>query len=178
MSAVELHISGRAANLRRNFDRSFVEAQHFEPVATEDFLSIRLAGDSYVLRLAEIGGLFVDKKVTALPSSVAELKGVAGFRGVIVPVYDLAALLGYPPSGAARWMVMVAAARVALAFDAFDGHFRFAGGAVASHANSNSREHVRQIVRSKDRVHAVIHLPSIIAAIRNRVRAATPNKEQ
>ena len=44
---------------------SFVEVQHFEPVATEDFLSIHVGGDPYVLRLAEIAGLFVDKKITA-----------------------------------------------------------------------------------------------------------------
>jgi chemotaxis signal transduction protein len=178
MSAAELHISEQAAGLRRAFDRSFVELQHFEPVATEDFLSIHVGGAPYLLRLTEIAGLFVDKKIAWLPTRVAELKGVAGFRGRMVPVYDLAALLRYPPSGATRWMVMAAAAPVALAFDAFDGHFRFARDAVASRPESESLEHVRQIVRANGGIRSIIHLPSVVAAIRSYVPEAATKKEQ
>jgi chemotaxis signal transduction protein len=177
MNAVELHISERAAELGRTFDRGFVEIQHIESVATEDFLSIHVGGDPYVLRLAEIGGIFVDKKVTDLPSHVAELKGIAGFRGAMLPVYDLAALLGYPPANATRWMVRAADAPVALAFDAFDGHFRFPRDAVASHDDSSSNEHIHEIVRAGDRARSIIHLPSVIAAIRKRAPEAGSNKE-
>jgi purine-binding chemotaxis protein CheW len=177
MSAVELHISERAAELRRTFDRSFVEVRHFEAVATEDFLSIHVGGDPYVLRLAEIGGLFVDKKVTGLPSSVVELKGIAGFRGAMLPVYDLGALLGYPLTNGMRWMVRAADAPVALAFDAFDGHFRFSRDAVASHGDSSFSEHIHEIVRGDNRTRSIIHLPSVIAAVRKRAPEVALNKE-
>ncbi len=177
MSASDFHISEQAVELRRAFDRSFVELQRFEPVATEDFLSIHVGGEPYVLRLTEIAGLFVDKKVTELPTRVAELRGVAAFRGAMVPVYDLAPLLGYSPSKATRWMVMAATARVALAFDAFDGHFRFPLAAIASRPESNSQDHIRQIVRADGGIRSIIHLPSVIAAIRNQVPEAAPKKE-
>jgi chemotaxis signal transduction protein len=177
MSATEVHISERAAELRQTFDRSFVEAQHVEAVATEDFLAIHVGGDPYVLRLAEIGGLFVDKSITELPSRVAELKGIAGFRGAMLPVYDLAALLGYPRANATRWMVRAAGAPVALAFDSFDGHFRFSRDAVASHGDSSSSEHIHEIVRADNRTRSIIHLPSVIAAIRKRAPEVALNKE-
>jgi purine-binding chemotaxis protein CheW len=176
--AADSHISARAAELKRAFDRTFAEVQHFDAVETEDFISIRVGGDPYVLRLPEIGGLSADKRTTSLPSGVAALKGIAGFRGAMVPVYDLAELLHYPPSDSARWMVMAAAAPVALAFDGFGGHLRFPREAIASHANSEGREHVSQIVRAGEHVHSIIHLPSVIAAIGKHVRAAAPKKEQ
>jgi len=44
--------------------------------------------------MAEVSGLFADKKVTRLPSPVSELSGIAGLRGAVLPVYDLAMLLG------------------------------------------------------------------------------------
>jgi purine-binding chemotaxis protein CheW len=177
MSLSDLHISERAAELRRSFDRSFVEVQHFEPILTEDFLSIHVGGDPYVLRLAEIAGLFTDKRITEVPTRVAELKGVAGFRGTMVPVYDLAALLHYPPSKATRWMVLAQAAPVALAFDAFDGHFRFPRQAVTSRAEADSHGHVRQIVHAEDGPRSIVHLPSVIAAIRKHVPDAAAKKE-
>jgi chemotaxis signal transduction protein len=164
--------------LRRAFDRSFVEAKHYDEVASEDYLSIRVGGDPYVIRLNEIGGLFADKKVTGLPSRVAELAGVAGFRGAMVPVYDLAALLRYPTSQSARWMVIAAKAPVALAFDSFEGHFRFAQDAAASHGSANADGHIRQIVRADEFVSPVVNIPSVVAAIRKRTSAAGINKEQ
>jgi chemotaxis signal transduction protein len=172
MSAVELHISERAAELRNEFDRSFVEARYFQAVETEDFLAIHAGGDPYALRLREIAGLFADRKITELPSAVIELKGIAAFRSAMVPVYDLAALLRYPPSTATRWMVLAAEARVALAFDSFDGHVRLARTGVASHEGAAAREHLHQIGRTGDGARPIIHLPFVIAAIRKRIPAA------
>jgi chemotaxis signal transduction protein len=166
MIGADVHISDRAAELRRAFDNSFVDVQHFESVATEDFLSVNVGGDPYVLRLGEVAGLFADKKVTRLPSGVAELSGVAGFRGAIVPVYDLAALLRYPASQSARWMVIAAEAPIALAFNSFDGHCRFAANAVAVRDGAGTGGHLDKIVRSDDFVRPIINIPSIVAAVR------------
>lgn len=177
MIEADVHISDRAAELRRAFDRSFVEVQHFQSVATEDFLSVNVGGDPYVLRLGEVAGLFADKKVTRLPSGVAELSGVAGFRGAIVPVYDLAALLRYPASQSARWMVIAAEAPVALAFDSFDGHCRFATDAVAARDGVDSGGHLDKIVRASDFVRPIVNIPSIVAAIRARGPIAGAIKE-
>jgi purine-binding chemotaxis protein CheW len=173
MNAVELHVSERAAELRRSFDRSFAELQNSVAVATDDFLAIHAGGDPYMLRLSEVAGLHVDRKVTPMPSRIVELRGLAGFRGSMLPVYDLAALLAYPSAEAPRWIVIAAEAPVALAFDSFDGHFRSPREAVASRTGASPQDHVHQILRVGDGVRSIIHLPSIIAAVRTRVPAVS-----
>ena len=133
MIGESIHISERAAGLRKAFDRGLRRAAA-SSIPSRRRISYRssVGGDPYMLRLAEIAGFFADKKVTRLPSRVAELSGVAGFRGTMLPVYDLAALLRYPPSPSARWMAIAAEAPLALTFDSFDGHFRFAADAIAA----------------------------------------------
>jgi purine-binding chemotaxis protein CheW len=174
MSAVEAGISGRAAELRQIFDRSFIQVQHVESVATEDFLAIHVAGDPYALRLSEVAGLYAERKITPVPTNVAELKGIAAFRGTMVPVYDLAALLRYPPSSTARWIVRAANAPVALAFDAFDRHCRLPCAAVSSESSTRSSDYLGQIIRAGDFVRPLVNLPSLIAAIRSVAGASGP----
>src|SRR4051812_7736160 len=91
-------IEHSAQGLKRAFDGSFAAAPQRRDADTEDFLAIRLGCDPYALRLREIGGLFADRRISALPSGIVELLGIAGFRGTILPVYDLRMLLGYPGS--------------------------------------------------------------------------------
>jgi chemotaxis signal transduction protein len=177
MISESVHISERAAALRAAFDRTFVEAQHYDSVATADFLSIQVGGDPYMLRLSEIAGFFADKKVTRLPSRVGELSGVSGFRGTMLPVYDLAALLGYPIAKSARWMAITAEVPVALAFDSFDGHFRFATDAIAARDGIDAKGHLHQVVRSEEFVRPIIDIPSIVAAIRERAPIAGTAQE-
>ncbi len=173
-----LQVSRRAEELRVAFDRSFVEAAHFEAVTTADFLLVHVGGDPYALRLAEIAGLYADKKVTALPSRVSELRGVAGFRGAMVPVYDLATMLRYAPASAPRWIVLSAEAPVGFAFDAFDGHFRSARPASEGERSDRS-EHVREVVSAARENRPVVNLPSIVAAVRKLgATAGGPKKEQ
>lgn len=175
MAALGEDITDLAGDLRRAFDQSFAGAADTAWVATEDFLSVTVGGDPYALRLSEVAGFHADKKITPLPSAAAELIGVAGFRGAIVPVYDLGALLNYPASEAARWLVIAAEAPVALAFDAFEGHNRFAADVVASHDDAVG--HVHQIVRTGAVARPIINIPSVVAAIRAKTQAGGPNRE-
>jgi chemotaxis signal transduction protein len=170
-------VSERAVELRRAFDRSFVEARHFETATSEDFLSVHVGGDPYALRLTEVGGLYSDKKITGLPSRVGELRGIAGFRGTMLPVYDLAALLRYPQSQAPRWLAVAAGAPVAFAIEHFDGHFRVPIGSIASHEGDRSREHLHQILRTQDFVRPIINVPSLVAAIKERAQASGLKQE-
>jgi chemotaxis signal transduction protein len=58
-----------------------------------------------------------------LPGPLPALRGVTGLRGQIVPVYDLAVLLGQERAQTPRWLLLVAGRLpLALAFDGFDGH--------------------------------------------------------
>jgi len=86
----------RSTELRRAFDRSFSEAPVTRATELDDLLDIRVGLDPYAIHLDQVTGVFADKPVTPLPGSFPELLGIAGFRGAIVPVYDLRTLLGYP----------------------------------------------------------------------------------
>jgi len=115
-----------AARLRAEFDRGFALAPSAGGAdGLEGHLAIRVGGDPCALRLADLLGVYVDRKIVPLPSSVPTLLGIASFRGVLIPVHDLRLLLGYPARAPARWLVRVrAAAPVGLAFDALEGQFR------------------------------------------------------
>jgi purine-binding chemotaxis protein CheW len=100
--AAALGIGERAAAMRLAFDRSFAEPLRPATEAVENLLAIRIGTQAYALRLAEVAGLFADRKVTPVPGGDAALVGIAGFRGAIVPVYGLHTLLVAHPSARSR----------------------------------------------------------------------------
>ncbi len=125
--------------LRREFDAGFAQAPQNARAAQENLLAIRVGANGYALRIHDIGGLHVDKLVVPMPTPVAELKGVAGFRGRVAPVYDLAGLLGYALQPETRWMVLTRGSEpVALAFDQFEGHFSVDADALVKSADAKS----------------------------------------
>ena len=79
--------------LRAAFDATFRAPPPGPSEETEDFLVVVAGEGRYALRLADVAGLFVDKAVTPIPSSLGTLLGIAGFRQSIVAVHDLAGAL-------------------------------------------------------------------------------------
>jgi purine-binding chemotaxis protein CheW len=175
-NGLDIALSDRAAQLRQAFDRSFAEPLNAETRSTIDFIAIRLAGDAHAVRMSEVGGLFADVRVTPCPSPVAELRGIAGFRGALTPVYDLAALLGYPMS-AGRWMVLTRDRALALAFDDFQDHFRIDPAAIAARQDASVSPHVHQIAQQAGRAWPIIDIPSVVAVIKARAAAHSSHKE-
>jgi len=177
MTDNELILSGRAEELRLAFDQSFADPIPTDSSETVDFISLRLARDPHAIRMAEIAGLFIDVKISPCPSPLAELRGIAGFRGTLTPIYDLAALLGYPISSG-RWLALAKGAALALTFDAFDGYFRVEPVAVGAYQRSASAAHVRELVRRADSAWPVIDIPSVITAIKARAAVAASSQKE
>jgi purine-binding chemotaxis protein CheW len=166
MSDMVHQTAERVALLRQQFDGAFAEPARIDRANTADLLSINVGGLACALRLCEIGGLFVDRKVTRVPGGVAELRGIAAFRGALLPVYDLAALLGRPAQVAPRWLVIAAALPVALAFDAFERQLRISHSEIVPQGTqSGLRGHAHEIVRSQVFTGPVLHLPAVVEAI-------------
>lgn len=118
--------AAEARRMQAEFDKGFaLPARSAEPEA-EDLLAVRLRGDGFALRTREIAGLAIGRKIVPLPGPVSACLGLAGIRGVLVPVWDAAALLGYGgPGRGARWLALGQGdSPWALAFDGFDGFFR------------------------------------------------------
>ena len=178
MSANPSHTSGRAAEFRLAFDRAFAEPIRTDIAVKADLLAIRVGGQACAIRLSEITGLFADKKVTHVPGSAAALRGIAGFRGVILPVYDLTILLGYAASQAPRWLVVAKAAPIALAFETFECQLRVAREEILPQASRpDTQSHAREFVRMPHFAGPILHLPSILDAIKTSRVGSTPKEE-
>ncbi|GGN66077.1 hypothetical protein GCM10010112_28120 [Actinoplanes lobatus] len=118
-------VAGRVARLREEFDRSFGEPARVLECGTVELLAVSAGDRPYALRLAEASGVHPDRPVTPLPTEVRALLGVAGFAGTVVPVYDLAALLGHPVPRRPRWLLLAnGTPPLALAFHELDRHLR------------------------------------------------------
>lgn len=162
--------AGAAAQLRREFDASFGHESDVRNGTSEDFLAIRLRDDPHALRQSDIARLLRLPRLTCYPARVAAWLGLAGIAGTVVPVYDLAVLAGYAPAAGARWAVLCAAAPVAFAFDAFDGHIRLARG-------GDDPEHRADLLRVGGESRPVLSLGDLIATVRTFAHPTTVRQE-
>jgi chemotaxis signal transduction protein len=169
----------RVAAMRGAFDRSFATPRPPDPPPDDDLLAIRVEAEPYALRLSEIGAVHLDRRITPLPGSTPVLRGIAGFRGVIAPIYDLAALLGRPPAEVVRWLVIAAGEPIGFAFAAVDGRLRIARDAmVPNRVGERPHRCVREFARiTGDVVQPIIDLPSMIDAVK-RLAAPPPQGER
>jgi len=113
-------LRARLEELRLSFDRAFAEELTPRSEQALSLLSIRVGRDPHAVRLADVAALEVRCAVTQVPSEHPELLGIAGLRGAVVAVFDLAALIG-AASGEAPWLLLAKGAPVAFAFAEFDG---------------------------------------------------------
>jgi len=164
-------VHSRLEELKRSFDQSFAEAPWRETEQVESFLSIRVGSHAYAVLLSQAAGLYVDRKVVGLPGPVTELLGLAGFRGTVIPVFDLGACLGYGLSSeTGRWMLLVGKNEpIGLAFQEFDGYLRTPHKPEQQGSVEEIREHVSDVVVVGGIIRPVINLVSVVQALKRRV---------
>jgi purine-binding chemotaxis protein CheW len=107
MNMAALKLEGKVEEMRRLFDESFALAPPEQVTEPEPMLAITLEGEPFALRVREILGLAVKKEeIVPVPSRVPELLGLTGVRGIVVPVFSLARLLGFnSENGQVHWLV-------------------------------------------------------------------------
>ena len=171
MKASESGLSARAAELALAFDAGFAEAPQRDERARVDVLAVRLGGAAYALRLGELAGVFARRSVVALPSPVPELLGLVSIRAAILPVYDLAALLGLARRDAA-WLVVASEAPVAFAFDELDGYWRLPPEAILPAAPGAASTAILELVQHAEQFRPLIHLPALLNGIATRTDQA------
>jgi chemotaxis signal transduction protein len=160
-----------AAALRRSFDDSFAAPETSMIESQEGMLAIRVGADPYALLLSEIMGLYSDVRVIAVPSPVPQFKGIVGLRGMMAPVYDLAALMHYPPAASTRWMVLAGGARpVGFAFESFEAHLRVPAasaqnGGDAGGGSGATRRYTRGSVHAAGALRAIIRMDAMMKLI-------------
>jgi purine-binding chemotaxis protein CheW len=167
-----------AAALRESFDASFARPASLASAPGEHLLAVRVAGEPWLVRLAEIAGLYADLHVAWLPSTVPALRGIASLRGAIVPVYDLASLLGRPGGETLRWLVLSAGPRrVGLAFERFEGHLAVGPGRMVTPGGREGHPHVAAIVSDSECRRPVMDVGSLLEAIATAALAGRPAQE-
>jgi chemotaxis signal transduction protein len=172
------HIDPQLLALRAEFDRSFAEAATADRPDQLDVLTIRIAGDPYAFRLAEIQSLQLVRKLVAAPSLLPALLGMAGFRGVLTPIYDLGQLLGYAAEPAPKWLVVVQnQAPIGLAFATLDAHLRVPKDCVSAPVQGSSAV-IAGAVKAADRVLPLLHLPSLVEELAHRIKAFGSSQER
>jgi purine-binding chemotaxis protein CheW len=169
MSDVSSRVGERAAEMRRDFDRAFAEPLRLDGAAMDELLAIRVGEKRYAMRSSEIVGLHAGKKTTRVPGGDAALLGIAGFRGAIVPVYDLGIVLGHPRNDTPRWLVVASVSPVALAFTAFEGQLRVSRDEIVSRlGHPDAPACAREFVRAQRFSGPILHLPTVLEAINAR----------
>ncbi|GAA2611063.1 chemotaxis protein CheW [Paractinoplanes durhamensis] len=159
-------VRGRIVRLRTDFDRSFAQPQSSHDAEHVELLAVRAGGRPYALRLAQTSGLHPDRPVTPLPGPLPALLGLAGFAGTVVPVYDLAALLGHAVAETPRWLVLAAGAPpLGLAFHGLDGHVRVTADALIGEAGAGRRGALRGMAVLDGTTRPIIDVPAARAAV-------------
>lgn len=161
------NLEASCTELRRAFDDGFREPLH-DATGTvhRDLLAIRVANVAYALRLRDVLGLHGAAKLTRVPSAVSEFLGLLGVRGLLVPVYDLALLLGYREPQALRWVALVRAEHpLGVAFPALEGHFRVTASAPSLPPQTSSAKHVREAIRLGGVLHSIVDVSAVLGGL-------------
>lgn len=165
-------IAQTVSELRNTFDRSYsLPPSSPGTEQIENMLAVRLSGNPYAIRVSEITGLASDKKTVAVPSPIPELLGVAGIRGSLIPIYSLAALLGYTRDmGPARWLALYGTAdEVGLGFSDMEGYIQVPVAQVYAASPENmTHEYVKDVARVSALVRPVISITSLVEMIQRR----------
>jgi purine-binding chemotaxis protein CheW len=165
---------GALEALRAEFDGAFARAPAARP-GEVSLLALRAGGEPVAVRVLDVAGLLPAGRVAPVPSRRAELLGVAGLRGTILPVYALARLLGRP-ADEARWMLLAATdagglERVAFACEGFEGHVTVPAADVHAATGGGVRAHVAAVVRVGGGFRPLLHVPSLVRAVTGRAGA-------
>jgi chemotaxis signal transduction protein len=170
--------SNRLAELRTAFDRTFQLPYQGKSKDVEPMIAFRIAGTPLAVGVQHITGIMKRTVILPVPSIVPELLGVAAVRGVLVPVFNLAAMLELPPSSEPQWfMQMNRETPVALAFDDLEGRVEVERSHVYADETSSRRKHIHQLAAVGSVVRAVIDASGLMESIRQSAGLIPPAQQ-
>jgi purine-binding chemotaxis protein CheW len=154
--------------MRRTFDQAFASASAAATEMVERLLLVQVGAKPFVIRNGDISGLAKAKRIVPAPSRHPELVGIAGIRGVLIPVFNLAKLVGLEArSEELHWLALVTGEQsIALAFDEFEGQADVAHEAIYSQQNAAESKHNRLLAHVGSSVRPVVDVPGIFESIR------------
>ncbi|HVZ35291.1 MAG TPA: chemotaxis protein CheW [Polyangiaceae bacterium] len=154
-----------AAELARAFDAAFMQAPVSEDESWEDVLAIQIGSHAHALRLSQIRGLYARRAIVPVPGPLRELLGLMSVRSAIVPVYDLAALLGLTNESEPRWTALATDLPIALGFSGLEGLRRVPRDAIVPALSPAPDVASTELLRTPEGTRPLIHLPRVLEAI-------------
>ncbi|MBI2393390.1 MAG: chemotaxis protein CheW [Deltaproteobacteria bacterium] len=167
----------RLAALRREFDESFARAAAAAAGDSERLVAVRLGGDRFALRVAEIASVHPITAITRLPGAPRGQLGIVNVRGQLAAVYDAATLLGYTSAGEPhRWCALCAEDRgMGLAIGAVEGYLRVERASLrAIAAEDETNRLLTHAFEHEGRVYRVLDVSAFRAAVAELVGARGP----
>jgi purine-binding chemotaxis protein CheW len=163
----------RAARLREAFDATFAAPSAGRVGPGRRLLLVGVGGASCAVPLEHCAAVHAAATITPLPAALPAFRGVAAVGGAILPVYDLAALLGLDARFPHRAWLLVAAGRHPVAFvvDGVEGYAE-----IEAEAGSAPTEVAVVTVDGVPR--RVVALGSIVAAIDAAVQTLNPARSE
>lgn len=168
----------RLTELRRTFDLTFQLPYQLTAKSVEPMIAFRTAGVALAVRVQHITGVIKRGVILPVPSIVPELLGVAVVHGVLVPVFSLAALLGFPPTGEPQWFMLTnRETPAAFAFDGLEGRVEVERAHVYADETFSPSKHTHQLAEVGSVIRAVIDVSGLIESIRKCAGLSAPAKE-
>lgn len=151
---------GPVAQLRQTFDQVFSLPPSTDAGNVESLIAIRVAGKPFAMQANQIAGLSRVRRIVPLPSRIPELLGIAGIRGRIVPVLNLADLLGLESRAEnIRWLVLARTEEVvAFGFEEFEGQVEIAAEALYREPSASGIGHGGLVARLEGGVRPVVNV--------------------
>jgi purine-binding chemotaxis protein CheW len=166
----------RIERMRRTFDQTFAAPAVLEAGTLQRLLAIQVGGTPFFLQSEQIAGLCRAKPIVPLPSRIPEMLGIAGIRGTLVPVFNLAAFLGLESHAArANWLALVKVeTTIAFAFDEFEAQLEIAAEAIYREHDAVRLQQTRWLARTERGVRSLVDMPPIVELIQTRAGLAGP----
>lgn len=172
----------RVAELRDQFDDAFTRPLESAEVPTQKLLAIVAGGSRFALRLDEIHGIFPLPAVTLLPDSPPGLLGIAGLRGRLISVHQLARLVGSGPdsgAGPLRWLVLPRSDDpLGLAIEGIDAYLSVPTAAIFPIQGGAAADPCIAILTHGDVTRRLLSVPALVAAIRRTAGLAAAPENQ
>jgi chemotaxis signal transduction protein len=174
-SLAKVH-SSRLQELRTSFDQTFAVAPRAEAEPLISLISVRVINKPFVLRSEHITAIVKPTRITPFPSSIPESIGVAGIRGVLVPVFHLAPFLGLEcPIGAVHWIVLAnRESPIGFAFDEFEGQVEVSKSGLYFDEKGRGSGPSKLLARIGLSVRPLIDIPQIVEEIRKKAGLSRP----
>ena len=176
MSMTKISAALDVKQMREAFDRLFALPDLIKSTESDDFLAIHVGTRPFVLRVAELARIETGLRLVGVPGGDSWLVGLTNCQGKLVPVHSLELALGFDrTAGKKRWLAICGREEpLGLEFDELDGYLRIPQADIFRTGGAESvSKHDQHAVRIEGELRPVVHLPSIIEAVRRRVSSPT-----